>query len=43
MADAVAELRAAEREVVREWQWLHDTLNAECKRHRTAKVYESTR
>ena len=27
MADTIAELRAAEREVAREWQWLHDTLN----------------
>jgi hypothetical protein len=27
MAETVGELRAAEREVAREWQWLHDTLN----------------
>jgi hypothetical protein len=27
MAQTIAELRAAEREVAREWQWLHDTLN----------------
>jgi hypothetical protein len=27
MADSLAELRAAEREVAREWEWLHDTLN----------------
>jgi len=24
---SLAELRAAEREVVRDWQWLHDALN----------------
>jgi hypothetical protein len=28
MAESLAELRAAEREVAREWQWLHDALNA---------------
>jgi hypothetical protein len=27
MAENIGELRAAEREVTREWQWLHDTLN----------------
>jgi hypothetical protein len=27
MAETISELRAAEREVAREWQWLHDTLN----------------
>jgi hypothetical protein len=27
MAETIGELRAAEREVAREWQWLHDTLN----------------
>ena len=27
MAESLVELRAAEREVAREWQWLHDTLN----------------
>ena len=27
MADTIVELRAAEREVAREWQWLHETLN----------------
>jgi hypothetical protein len=27
MGESIAELRAAEREVAREWQWLHDTLN----------------
>ena len=27
MAETLPELRAAEREVAREWQWLHDTLN----------------
>jgi len=25
--DALAELRAREQEVAREWQWLHETLN----------------
>jgi hypothetical protein len=25
--DSLAELRAREAEVVREWQWLHDALN----------------
>jgi hypothetical protein len=28
MAQSLAELRAAEHEVAREWQWLHDALNA---------------
>ena len=27
MADKLAELRAREQEVTREWQWLQDTLN----------------
>jgi hypothetical protein len=27
MAETLPELRAAEREVAREWQWLQDTLN----------------
>ncbi len=27
MPDSLAELRAAEREVAREWKWLHDALN----------------
>jgi hypothetical protein len=27
MRASLAELRAAEREVEREWQWLHDALN----------------
>jgi hypothetical protein len=27
VAETIGELRAAEREVAREWQWLHDTLN----------------
>ena len=27
MGESIAELRAAEREVAHEWQWLHDTLN----------------
>jgi hypothetical protein len=27
MTETLAELCAAEREVAREWQWLHDTLN----------------
>jgi hypothetical protein len=27
MAQTLAELRAAEAEVAREWQWLHDALN----------------
>jgi hypothetical protein len=27
MPESLPELRAAEREVAREWQWLHDTLN----------------
>jgi hypothetical protein len=27
MAETLPELRAAEREVAREWQWLHETLN----------------
>jgi hypothetical protein len=27
MAETLPELRAAEREIAREWQWLHDTLN----------------
>ena len=27
MPASLAELRAAEREVEREWQWLHDALN----------------
>ena len=27
MAETLAELRAAEREVAREWQWLHEALN----------------
>jgi hypothetical protein len=28
MPETLAELRAAEREVAREWEWLHDALNA---------------
>lgn len=28
MMESLAELRAREQEVGREWQWLHDTLNA---------------
>jgi len=28
MAETLAELRAREQEVAREWQWLHDALNA---------------
>jgi hypothetical protein len=27
MPETLPELRAAEREVAREWQWLYDTLN----------------
>jgi hypothetical protein len=27
MAETLPELRGAEREVAREWQWLHETLN----------------
>ena len=27
MADRLAELRAREEEIAREWQWLQDTLN----------------
>jgi hypothetical protein len=27
MTETLAELCAAEREVAREWQWLHETLN----------------
>jgi len=27
MADGVAELRAREEEVAREWEWLHEALN----------------
>jgi hypothetical protein len=27
MGETLAELRAAQREVAREWQWLHETLN----------------
>jgi hypothetical protein len=27
MVETLPELRAAEREVAREWQWLHETLN----------------
>jgi hypothetical protein len=27
MAETLPELRAAQREIAREWQWLHDTLN----------------
>jgi hypothetical protein len=27
MAETLPELRAAESEVAREWQWLHETLN----------------
>jgi len=28
MPESVAELRAREEEIGREWQWLHDALNA---------------
>ena len=28
MSETLGELRAAEREVAREWEWLHDALNA---------------
>jgi hypothetical protein len=28
MAETLAELQAREQEVAREWQWLHDALNA---------------
>lgn len=28
MPETLGELRAAEREVAREWEWLHDALNA---------------
>jgi hypothetical protein len=28
MAETLAELRAREEEIAREWQWLHDALNA---------------
>lgn len=28
MAETLAELRAREQEVAREWQWLHDALNS---------------